>query len=178
MNEHAGVSEFGTMPNSSTLVMQRMLPGPVDRVWKYLVDGDLRRKWLAAGDMQLAPGAALELVWRNDNHSGADDPRPEGFSEEQRMQSHVVSVDPMRLLTIAWGNGNVTFELKPVGDKVLLVLTHSGLDNRGSRSVIAAGWHVHLDIMIAELSELEAPSFWSTWASLKTEYGKRLSHRA
>jgi uncharacterized protein YndB with AHSA1/START domain len=175
MNEHAGVSEFGTMANGSTLIMQRMLPGPVERVWKYLVDGNLRSKWLAAGEMQLAPGVALELVWRNDNLSRSHDPRPEGFSEEQRMQSHMVSVDPMRLLTFAWGSGNVTFELKPVGDKVLMVLTHSGLDNPGSRTMIAAGWHVHLDIMIAELSERDAPSFWSTWAALKSEYGKRLA---
>lgn len=175
MNLHAANSEFGTMANGSTLIIQRLLPGPAERVWKYLVDGDLRGKWLAAGDMQLVPGAALELVWRNDDLSRSDDPRPDGFSEEQRMQSHVVSADPMRHLTIAWGNGNVTFELKPVGDKVLMVLTHSGLDNPGSRTMIAAGWHVHLDIMFAKLSDLEAPSFWSTWAGLKTEYGKRLA---
>lgn len=117
MTEHAANSEFGTMANGSTLIMQRVLPGPIERVWKYLVDGDLRSKWLAAGDMQLAPGAALELVWRNDTLSRSDDPRPEGFSEEQRMESRVVSVDPTRLLTITWGNGNVTFELKPVGGK-------------------------------------------------------------
>ncbi|CAN7534989.1 SRPBCC family protein [Rhizobium sp. LjRoot254] len=175
MNEHAAISDLGTMANGSTLIVQRLLPGPAERVWKFLVDGDLRSKWLAAGDMQLAPGAALELVWRNDSLSRSDDPRPEGFPDEQRMQSHVVSVDPMRLLTIAWGNGNVTFELKTVGDKVLLVLTHSGLDTPGSRNMIAAGWHVHLDIMIAKLSDLDAPSFWSTWAALKTEYGKRLA---
>ncbi|MBX9458941.1 MAG: SRPBCC family protein [Rhizobium sp.] len=175
MNEHADIPDFGAIADGTTLIIQRLLPGPVDRVWKYLADGELRRKWLASGDMQLVPGAALELVWRNDDLSATGDHRPDGFPQEQRMQSHVISVDPMRLLTIAWGNGDVTFELRSVADKVLLVVTHRGLDNPDARTMIAAGWHAHLDILLPVISGLEAPSFWSNWTKLKSVYGSRLA---
>lgn len=175
MNEHMNIPDMGAITGGTTLVTQRLLPGPVERVWNYLVDGELRRKWMAAGDMPLVPGAAFEFVWRNDTLSAAGDPRPDGFPEEQRMQSHVISVDPMRLLTIAWGGGDVTFELRTVADKVLLVVTHRGLDNPDSRIMIAAGWHAHLDILVADISALDAPSFWTNWTTLKSVYGRHLA---
>lgn len=174
MNYRENFDEFAKMTDRSTLVIQRWLPGPIDRIWNYLTDSELRRKWLAAGEMELAPGASLELVWRNDNLSAASDPRPAGFPEEQRMQSHLIAVDPMRLLTIAWGKGDVTFELKERGDRVLLTLTHRGLDDRGARMMIAAGWHMHLDILLANVSGTEAASFWSGWAKLKDVYEQLL----
>ena len=174
MNAHAGTADFGTLTEGSTLVIQRWLPGPAERVWNYLIDSDLRQKWLAAGDMDLAPGASVELVWRNDRISHASDPRPAGFPEEQRMQSHVIAIDPMRMLTIAWGKGDVTFDLKEQGDKVLLTLTHRGLDDRAARTMIAAGWHMHLDILAAEVAGVELPSFWSGWATLRDVYEQRL----
>jgi uncharacterized protein YndB with AHSA1/START domain len=176
MNLQADVDDYGTLSDSSTLTIHRWLPGPVERIWTYLTDSDLRRKWLAAGDMPLASGASMELVWRNDDLSDPSDPRPPGFPEEQRMASHVVSVDPMRMLTIAWGKGDVTFELTPKGDKVLLTLTHRGLDDRGARTMIAAGWHMHLDILLARVSGKGAGSFWSGWTRLKGLYDDRLQN--
>jgi uncharacterized protein YndB with AHSA1/START domain len=44
------------------LRIQRLLPGPIERVWAYLTESDLRRQWLASGTMQLQPGASFELV--------------------------------------------------------------------------------------------------------------------
>ena len=175
MNRQADISDFGVITEGSTLVIQRWLPGPVSRIWKYLTESELRQKWLAAGDMDLVPGASVELVWRNDRISHASDPRPAGFPEEQRMPTHVIAVDPMRLLTIAWGKGDVTFELEDRGEKVLLTLTHRGLDDRGARTMIAAGWHMHLDILAAEAAGTEPSSFWSGWAKLRTAYEQRLS---
>ena len=175
MNLHAEVDDYGTISEGSTLTIQRWLPGPVERIWTYLTDSDHRRKWLAAGEMHLAPGAALELVWRNDELSDPSDQRPAGFPEEQRMASHVIAVDPMRMLTIAWGKGDVTFELTPKGDKVLLTLTHRGLDDRGARTMIAAGWHMHLDILLARVSAKNTKPFWSGWARLRDNYEQRLA---
>lgn len=71
----AKVEDYGTISDGSTFTIQRWLPGPVDRIWTCLTDSDHRRKWLAAGDMQLAAGASLELVWRNEALSDPSDPR-------------------------------------------------------------------------------------------------------
>ncbi len=174
MTNQTAIDNYGVVTKDSTLVIQRWLPGPVTRVWTYLTDSDFRQKWLAAGDMELEPGASVELVWRNDNLSDTSDPRPDGFPEEQRMQSQVIAVDPMRMLTLAWGKGDVTFELSEKGDKVLLTLTHRGLDDRRLRTMIAAGWHMHLDILVARVSGAQASSFWSGWVRLRDAYEQRL----
>ena len=47
MNERAKVDAYGAVSEPSTLTIQRMLPGPIERVWAYLTESDLRRKWLS-----------------------------------------------------------------------------------------------------------------------------------
>jgi uncharacterized protein YndB with AHSA1/START domain len=158
------------MVEGNTLVIQRWLPGPADRVWRYLVDGEKRRKWLAAGEMELAAGAVFELVWRNDDLSAATDPRPEGFPEVQRLQSRVVAVDPPKRLVIGWGAGEVSFELDDRGERVLLTVRHSGLSAGPVRAEIAGGWHMHLDILADRLSDRAPASFWAGWARLRDQY--------
>lgn len=159
-----------------TLVISRWLPGPAERIWRYLTDAELRRLWLADGVMVPRAGAPLELIWRNDGLSSPGDPRPEGFAEEQRMTSRVIAFDPPHRLVIAWGaSGEVAFDLLPRGDRVLLRITHSGLGDPAPRSMIAAGWHSHLDILRARLDGGAAPSFWGHWAGLRAEYDRQFS---
>src|SRR6185369_2273321 len=72
MNERANInSGYGTLIEPATLKIERLLPGPIERIWSYLTDGDMRRKWLAAGKMELKVGAPFELVWR---HAELTDP--------------------------------------------------------------------------------------------------------
>ena len=56
---------YGTLIEPATLKIQRLLPGPIERVWAYLTQSDLRRQWLAAGEMDMKVGAPFEFVWRN-----------------------------------------------------------------------------------------------------------------
>src|SRR6186713_3199067 len=69
MNAPTNPDAYGTLIEPTTLKIQRMLPGPIERVWAYLTDGDLRRKWLAAGSMEMQVGAPFEFVWRNNELS-------------------------------------------------------------------------------------------------------------
>jgi uncharacterized protein YndB with AHSA1/START domain len=57
---------YGALTEPTTLEIQRLLPGPIERIWAYLTESEMRRKWLAAGDMEMRVGALFELVWRND----------------------------------------------------------------------------------------------------------------
>lgn len=174
MNTQTITSDFATMPEPTTLVIQRWLPGPVERIWDYLTDSDKRRKWLAAGDMTQEAGAPLTLTWRNDDLSRPGDPRPDNFAPEHSLESRVIAVEPTHRLTIAWGNGDVTFQLEPRGDRVLLTLTHTGIVERPSKVMISAGWHMHLDILVAEASGAAPATFWSGWAVLKQAYEDRI----
>ena len=156
MNTDAKADPFAQLVDPSTLVIKRWLPGPVERVWDYLADSDLRRKWLASGDMSQGAGTAFTLTWRNDDLSRPSDPRPENFPAEHSMES------------------KVTFDLEPKGKKVLLTLTHTGITERSGKVGISAGWHTHLDILVADVSGDTASSFWSNWAKLKAEYETRI----
>ena len=63
----------------ATITIQRFLPGPIERVWAYLTESDLRRQWLAAGQMEMKVGAPFELVWRNNELTNPPGKRPEGY---------------------------------------------------------------------------------------------------
>src|SRR6266702_3266314 len=81
MNGIATPNAYGSLIEPTTLKIQRLLPGPVERIWAYLTDSDLRRKWLAAGAMEMKLGAPFELTWRNDELSDPPGARPAGFPE-------------------------------------------------------------------------------------------------
>jgi uncharacterized protein YndB with AHSA1/START domain len=175
MNEHATPDAYGALTEPATLKIQRLLPGPIERVWAYLTESDLRRQWLAAGEMEMKVGAPVELVWRNDELSNPPGQRPAGFSDEHRMQSQITELDPPRKLAITWrGSGDVSFELAPKGNEVLLTLIHRRLPDRDTLLKHAAGWHMHLDVLVSRATGKEAEPFWDGWSRLQKEYDRRM----
>ena len=175
MNQRATPDAFGTLIEPATLKIQRLLPGPIERIWAYLTDSDLRRKWLASGEMQMKVGAPFELVWRNNELTDPPGERPPGFSGEHRMESRIVEVDPPHKLTFTWGeSGEVTFELAPAGERVLLTVIHRRLPDRNMTLMVGAGWHMHLDILVARATNTEPEPFWDGWSRLKKEYDRRV----
>ena len=42
--------EYGRFLGPGEVQFVRVLPGPIERVWAYLTDGDLRRQWLTGSD--------------------------------------------------------------------------------------------------------------------------------
>lgn len=169
-------SSYGELTEPNTLTIQRVLPGPAERLWRYLTDSELRRKWLAAGDMKLEAGAAFTLTWRNDQLSDPPGQRPDGWPEEHSMESRIMESDPPRRLVITWGKaGEVSFDVADRSDgKVLLTLVHRGLPGRPDLLNIAGGWHSHLDILAARVAGREPQSFWDYWTRVRAEYDKRL----
>jgi uncharacterized protein YndB with AHSA1/START domain len=175
MSAIAAPDAYGVLTEPTTLKIQRVLPGPIERVWAYLTESDLRRQWLAAGDMHMQAGMPFELVWRNDELSDPPGKRPDGFPEEQRMQCVVRECDPPRKLVISWqDSGDVSFELEQKGDEVLLTLVHRRLPNRTSLLNHTAGWHMHLDLLVARANGKKVAPFWDGWARLKADYETRI----
>ena len=176
MTQVAIVEDYAVLTDPTTLQIQRLLPGPIERVWEYLVQGELRRKWFAAGDMPMEVGAPLELVWRNDELTDPPGQRPDGSSDENRMQSRVLELEPLRKVVIAWGTsgGSVEFGLDPRGDQVMLTVIHRGVPDRSSALSFGPGWHAHLGMLVALLTGARPEPFWSEIARLKGEYDERL----
>lgn len=175
MNDMPRIDAYGKLTEPTTLTIQRILPGPIERIWAYLTESDKRRQWLAAGDLQQKAGTPFTFTWRNDQLTTPPGNRPDGWPEEHSMEQRVIAVEPPHHLVIGWGkSGEVRFDLEPRGDKVLLTLVHRGLPGRPDLLNIAGGWHAHLDILVARVSGAEPAPFWDHWALVRADYDKRL----
>jgi hypothetical protein len=87
----------------------------------------------------------------------------------------MLEFDPPRRLRYLWsGVGEVLMELAPVGNEVLLTLTHSKL--LGERLVlnVCAGWDSHLALLVALVEGTPRPSLWNTWKERRAEYEVQL----
>lgn len=174
--------DFGTRIAPDTVRLERRLPGPIDRVWRYLTDGELRSKWLAAGPLEPRVGGAVEHVFRNNDLTPGDDPPPARFASVADLyclRGCVTAWDPPRLLAYTWSEesgspSEVRFELTLAGQEVLLVLTHTRLSTRDGLLSVSAGWHTHLAILRARLAEEDPPKFWRTFTRLEGDYDRRL----
>ena len=180
------MSDYGTVIEQRAVRFERLLPGPIDRVWNYLTDSDKRGTWLAVGEMDLQIGGQVEHVWHNNDLTENDDPPPEKYAEiaeEARMTGTITACDPPHLLAYTWEWGEdqpseVTYELESRGDQVLLILTHRRLASRGEMVGVGAGWHAHLDILVARLEGSQPGGFWRTHTRLEAEYEQRISASA
>ena len=175
MNDMSPMNGYGKVTGPMTLTIQRKLPGPAERIWTYLTDSDLRRQWLASGIMPEEVGQRFDLTWRNDELSDSSDERPDGFGAEHTMQSEIIAFDPPHRLAFSWPpGGEVSFELQPAGKEILLTITHRRISDRPNMVMVGAGWHLHLDVLTARLSDTTPESFWAGWNRLRQEYEQRI----
>lgn len=175
MTDTTAPDPYGKLIEPTTLSIQRLLPGPIERVWAFLTESDLRRRWLASGDMDLKVGAPFTLTWRNDELTDPPGERPEGFGKDHHMESRITLCHPPHSLAFAWGGGDVNIALEERGDRVLLTLTHRRIAERAARLMIGAGWHMHLDILAVRVAgEEPASPFWDGWRKLRQEYDQLL----
>jgi|HubBroStandDraft_3_1064219.scaffolds.fasta_scaffold00157_10 uncharacterized protein YndB with AHSA1/START domain len=172
--------DYGVASGPGELRLERVLPGPIERVWAYLTDSEKRGKWLAPGEMELRAGGPVELRFHHADLSCEKTP-PAGFQQFEcgvTLEGRVTRCEPPRLLSYSWGGGpdasEVTFELTPRGGEVLLVLTHRRLRDRTEMVSVASGWHSHLGLLADQLEGREPRPFWSTITRTRAEYDRRL----
>lgn len=177
------MSNYGIFTEPSTVRFERLLPGPIERVWTYLTESDKKAKWLAAGEMEHRVGGKVELRFRHDTLSPHDDDPPEKYeymNEGTGFTGRITQYKPSRLLSYTWGEGTgeeseVIFELTPEGEKVRLTLTHRRLgEDPDILKSVASGWHTHLDILSDRLNNRVPKGFWSVHTRMEREYKGRI----
>lgn len=175
--------QLGQFTGPAEVRLVRLLPGPIERVWTYLTDPEKRALWFAGGAMEPRQGGKAELFFHHKNIAPNETP-PEDHKQVQdpgfKMAVTVLRWEPPRVLSYTFDDeSDVTFELTPQGDRVMLVLTHR---SRGTDvpfiTGYAGGWHTHLAQLIAVLEGAPRPPFWPLHAQLKAEYAKLVPHRS
>jgi uncharacterized protein YndB with AHSA1/START domain len=169
MNRPVSVIEPGTVK------LERLLPGPIERVWAYITESEKRAKWLCAGEFDLRVGGAVRLEFDNSRLSGEQNPPGGG---PQVSSGVITRLEPPRLLAHTWvwkgQDTEVTYELTPRGKDVLLVIVHRRVEGRELVARVMGGWDVHTGILEDILKGVKPRPFWKTHAKLADEYAAGL----
>ena len=159
--------------------LERLLDAPVETVWRYLTEAELRRMWFMGGTDATA-GGEFDLLVDHDNLSVEKNVAyPEGYAQFKGTvwTEKVMRFEPPRLLetTFQGGkNGTVTYELFPDGGKTRLVLTHSGITSDTGFQNFGGGWNSHLTVLEERLAGRGIANFWALHAKSREAVAKAL----
>jgi uncharacterized protein YndB with AHSA1/START domain len=170
------MSEYGERPEHGCVRFVRVLPGPIERVWSYLVDSKLRGTWFASGELEPRVGGKLTLFFHHQELTNHRETPPERWKEMEHghtAHSTVLRFEPPHVLAWTFGGSEVTFELEPLGSEVRLTLTERKLATRANEVGNAAGWHSHLGVLEERLQGKEPAPFWPRVLRYNREYEER-----
>ncbi len=167
--------------SSDTVRIERLLPGPIERVWAYLTEPEKRRLWLAGGPTETKVGGKVELLFRHaelSEEGGAPPSRHADMAQGHVNVGRVTACEPPHVFAYTWAENHgdpseVRFELTEREDGVLLTVTHVRLDGRDSLRSVAGGWHTHLDLLVDRLNGQRSPDFWEAYERVHAEYVTR-----
>ena len=172
------MTERATLIKPSTIRFERLLPGPIERVWAYLTESKKRATWLAAGEFDLRLGGKIELHF--DNSCISDEAAPPGAmgAGKHSAAGKITRLEPLRVLAHTWSWQDqvteVTYELTPKGKDVLLTIHHRLPDEPGVKIAVGGGWAVHTGILADRLNGAKPRPFFSTHARLMKEFEAQL----
>lgn len=162
--------------------LERTLDAPVETVWRYLTEAELRRQWFMGGS-DARPDGEFELLNDHDNLSDDDVPYPEDYAPYKGKSWHekVIRFEPPRLLetTFQGGkNGRVTFELIPEGGRSRLVITHSGITSPSGFQDFGGGWNSHMIVLQERLAGRSVKNFWALHVKSRDAVARALGQSA
>ena len=161
-----------TLIPPSTVRLERLLPGPIERAWAYLTESDKRATWLAAGEFDLRVGGKIELIFENDKLP--NDPMPAPRGARRSFAGVITRLEPLRALGHTWmwdgGPSEVLYELTPKGKDVLLTIHHQLPDDLGLKRGVSGGWVVHTGILADLLNGVKPRPFWTSHDQVAKEY--------
>ena len=101
---------YGKRIDAHTVRFERLLPGPVEKIWAYLTDGQKRGEWFASGALPAKVGETFELNFKHSDLSPNKAPPPERFKEMDakgfRAKERLLALEPMRRIVHTFGEDN------------------------------------------------------------------------
>ena len=130
-----------TAPETRSVVIERDLPFPQDRVWKAISDPDLMAEWLMSTNFQPKVGEnfCFTAAWGD-------------------VECRVIDIEPMVRLSYTWNayelRSEVTWTLSPTATGTHLKMEQSGflMNQKQEFGGARAGWNRFLDNLETLLS--------------------------
>jgi len=133
----------GTLGKASCVSFERVLPGPIERVWDFLTNPDRLPGWFGDGTLEPRVGGSVTLM-------------------RGHVRGTVTRWQPPTQLAYTWNvfspdetassypESYLTIELEARGSEVVLRLTHLPVLERFEKQN-AMGWHTYLDMLSAAI---------------------------
>ena len=156
---------------ASELRFERTLSAPVEMVWQYLTDSELRSRWFMGGSLDERVGGEIEFIFDHDRLSDGDVPMPAQYADKKgrRWTEQILRYDPPHAIAYTFGIGSTsvaTFELSDAGDgTTLLTLVHSKIPNAEAAANFGGGWASHLDVLERRIAGRPVENFWTLHAA-------------
>ncbi len=137
------------MAETRTVVIERQLPHPPEKVWRALTEGSLVKQWLMDNDFQPVVGHQFQF-------RATPAPNWNGI-----IDSKVILVEPQTKLAYSWGalglESVVTFTLTPTDSGTHLRMEHTGFQSDQDAAYKGAtyGWKNFLGRLEQVVAELE-----------------------
>lgn len=156
--------QYGTMEERDgrgVVRLERRLTATPEEIWPLLVDPEEVSTWLAALAIEPRVGGTYTLSFEN---------------TAAVSRGHITAFEPPTLLEYRWHEGAeleslVRFELRAADAGATdLVLTHTLLRGAADLHEYAAGWHAHLDLLVARLAGRAADWDWIRFNDLMSAY--------
>jgi len=174
--------QHATLIKPSTIRFERLLPGPVERVWAYLTESKKRATWLAAGEFELRLGGRIELIFDNSKISDETPPAGARGAGVHRHEGVITRFEPMKALGHTWNwedrESEVLYELTPQGKDVLLVIHHRLPADKELGVAVGGGWEAHTGILADQLAGVKPRGFFSSHARAMKEFAESLKQLA
>jgi len=127
--------------SEAAVVLERTLPGPIERVWDFLTRTELLPQWYGEGQIELREGGKVSLMGGH-------------------IRGTVTQCRPPHLLAYTWNvfkpnqtisdypESYLTFTLEAAGEAVKLTLTHRPTP-QDMQPQTSMGWHTMFDLIEA-----------------------------
>jgi uncharacterized protein YndB with AHSA1/START domain len=152
------------------LRFERDLAAPIETVWQYLIDPDLRARWFMGGPTEPHVGGKLGMTFNHQNLSDGAVANPERYAKNQgkAWSETITGIEPPHFLAFTWDNGeagDVTIELFAFSPgRTRLVLTHNRLRGAADARNFGGGWGAHLEVLQKRLAGEPVENFWDLHA--------------
>jgi uncharacterized protein YndB with AHSA1/START domain len=135
------MSQDGQLKRAAMVQFERVMPGPIERVWEFLTDPKRLPGWFGEGTIEPRVGGAVNLMGGHFRGVVTQWKPP-------RRVAYTINVFNPGEAESPYPESYLTLELESRGSEVVLRLTHLPVLDRFEKQN-AMGWHTFLDMLEA-----------------------------